>query len=65
MNEVEYIVEIIRLVRVLSELAEKAIDAATSENPQRVQDVLPTQLETSIAKLRAEIEAHQKFGPRP
>lgn len=58
------IIEIIRLIRVLSELVGTAIEAATSENPDRVQDVLPAQLETSIAKLRAEIEAHQKFGPR-
>jgi phage terminase small subunit len=64
MSEIESIIEVMRLVRVLTELAENAIDAATSENPQRVQDILPPQLETSIAKLRAEIEAHQKFGPR-
>lgn len=58
------IVEVIRLIRVLSELVGTAIEAATSENPDRVQDVLPEQLETSIAKLRADIEAHQKFGTR-
>jgi len=63
-NEIEAVAEALRLIRVLGELAASAFEAATSENPERVQDVLPAQLHTSIAKLRAEIEAIQKFGPR-
>jgi hypothetical protein len=59
------VLEVLRLVRVLGELAEDVVKASTSENPGRVQDVLPDTLATSIAKLRAELEAQQKFGPRP
>jgi hypothetical protein len=64
MNEAALVLEILRLIRVLGALIEEVIVAATSGNPQRVQDILPPTLETSIAKLRAEIEAQQKFGPR-
>lgn len=64
MNELQTIAEIAKLVRVLGELIADVIAAATSENPARVQDVLPPTLETSIAKLRAEIEAARKFGAR-
>lgn len=56
--------EVIGLIGTLSELASKAIAAATSPEPKRVQEILPPQLQTSIAKLRAELEAHEKFGPR-
>lgn len=59
------VVEILKLARALAELGEKAMEAAMSENPKRVEDIVPATLETSIAKLRAEIEAVQKFGPRP
>lgn len=65
MNELATIAEIAKLVRVLGELLADVIAAATSPNPSRVQDVIPASLETSIAKLRAEIEAARKFGPRP
>lgn len=58
------VLEILALIRVLGELVADVVKAATSENPGRVEDVLPPSLETSIAKLRAEIEAQQKFGPR-
>ncbi|MGL4258007.1 MAG: hypothetical protein ACRCSL_16860 [Microbacterium sp.] len=58
------ILEVLRLIRVLGELVEDVVKAASSENPGRVEDVLPATLETSIAKLRAEIEAARKFGPR-
>lgn len=56
--------EILKLVALLVDLVKEVIAAAASPNPSRVQDVLPPQLETSIAKLRAEIEATKKFGPR-
>lgn len=58
------VLEILRLIRVLGELVEDVLKAASSESPGRVEDVLPATLETSIAKLRAEIEAARKFGPR-
>jgi len=59
------VLEILALIRALGELVADVIKAASSENPGRIEDVLPPTLETSIAKLRAEIEAQQKFGPRP
>jgi len=58
------ILEILSLIRVLGELVADVVKVASSENPGRVEDVLPTSLETSIAKLRAEIEAQRKFGSR-
>lgn len=58
------ILEILSLIRVLGELVADVVKVATSENPGRVEDVLPATLETSIAKLRAEVEAARKFGPR-
>lgn len=61
MNEA---IEIVKLVRTLTELIEDLVKAASGPNPARVQDILPPSLETSIAKLRAEIEAQRKFGPR-
>ena len=64
MNEANLVLEILRQIRVLGELVEDVVKAATSENPSRVQDVIPATLETSIARLRAEIEAQRKFGPR-
>lgn len=64
MNAAQTVLEILALIRVLGELVADVIKAANSENPARVEDVLPPSLETSIAKLRAEIEAQQKFGPR-
>ncbi len=63
-NPLETVAEIAKLTGALSELAERIIAAATSENPSRVQDVLPPQLETSIVKMRADIEAAKKFGER-
>jgi len=59
------VLEILALIRALGELVADVIKAASSENPGRIEDVLPPTLETSIAKLRAEIEAQQKFGPHP
>lgn len=64
-NAPEIIVEILKLIQTLGSLVEDIIKAAASENPARVQDIVPLQLETSIAKLRADIEALRKFGPRP
>lgn len=64
MNAAQTVLEILRLIRVLGELVEDVVKAASSENPGRVEDVLPATLETSIAKLRAEVEAARKFGPR-
>lgn len=43
---------------------QEVIAAASSPNPSRVQDVLPPTLETSLARLRADLEAAKKFGPR-
>lgn len=62
MNEAALVLEILRLIRVLGALIEEVIVAATSDNPSRVQDVLPPTLETSIAKLRAEIERSGSSG---
>lgn len=59
------VIEILKLARALTELGEKVVEAAMSENPKRVEEIFPATLETSIAKLRAEIEAVQKFGLRP
>lgn len=56
--------EILKVIALLSELVTDVVKAATSENPSRVQDILPATLETSIARLRAELEAARKFGPR-
>lgn len=64
MNAAQTVLEILRLIRVLGELVEDVVKAASSENPGRVEDVLPATLETSIVKLRAEVEAARKFGPR-
>lgn len=64
MNAAQTVLEILRLIRVLGELVEDVVKVASSENPGRVEDVLPATLETSIAKLRAEVEAARKFGPR-
>lgn len=58
------VADILRLIVLLTELVKSAVDAATSENPSRVQDVLPETLETSIARLTAELEAAKKFGQR-
>lgn len=63
-NPLETVAEIAKLTGALAELAERIIAAAASENPSRVQDVLPPQLETSIVKMRADIEAAKKFGER-
>lgn len=63
-SEASLVLEILRLIRVLGDLVSDVVKAATSENPGRVEDVVPATLETSIAKLRAEIEAQQKFGSR-
>ena len=59
------VTEILKLVALLLELVKDVIAVASSENPSRVQDVLPPTLETSIAKLRVDLEAAKKFGPRP
>lgn len=64
MNAAQTVLEILRLIRVLGDLVEDVVKAASSENPGRVEDVLPATLETSIAKLRAEVEAARKFRPR-
>jgi hypothetical protein len=56
--------EALRLIVLLTELVKTAVDASTSENPSRVEDVIPETLRTSIAKLNAELEAAKKFGPR-
>lgn len=58
------VAEALKLIVLLTELVKNAIDAATSENPSRVQDVIPDTLQTSIARLTAELEAAKKFGPR-
>jgi hypothetical protein len=63
-SEASLVLEILRLIRVLGDLVSDVVKAATSENPGRVEDVVPATLETSIAKLRAEIEAQQKFESR-
>lgn len=59
------VADALKLIVLLTELVKNAIEAATSENPSRVQDVIPDTLQTSIARLAAELEAAKKFGPRP
>lgn len=58
------VADILRLIVLLTELVKSAVEAATSPNPSRVEDVIPETLETTIAKLTADIEAAKKFGPR-
>ena len=60
----EQVTDILRLIALLTELAKSAIDAATSENPSRVQDVLPETLEMSIARLTNELEAARNLATR-
>lgn len=60
----ETVLEVLKLIRLLGELVNDVVAAAQSENPSRVQDVLPPQLQTSIARFNAELEAVKKFGPR-
>ena len=58
------VLEILKLINALGSLVEDVVKAAASENPSRVQDVVPATLETSITKLRTDIEARKKFGDR-
>jgi hypothetical protein len=61
----EQITDILRLVALLVELATDVAKAIATGDVTRVEAVLPQTLETSLAKLRADLEAVKKFGPRP
>jgi len=61
----EQITDILRLVALLTELAIDVAKAIATGDVTRVEAVLPATLETSLAKMRADLEAAKKFGPRP
>ena len=61
----EQITDILRLVALLVELATDVAKAIATGDPTRVEAVLPTTLETTLARVRSDLEAAQKFGPRP
>jgi len=53
--------DLLKLVATLSGLIYEIVSAGEDDDPQRVQDILPTEFRTSLSVKRAELRAARKF----
>lgn len=60
--KLDSIVDAIQSIGSLVELVRYAVEAMKRGQPERVADIIPEQLRTSIARAVAEARAREKFG---
>ena len=63
--KLDAIVDAMQSIGSLVELVKYAVEAVRRGEPERVADIIPAQLRTSIARAVAEAKAREKFSVSP